>query len=68
MKLPTTQDEQCGDLYGGVTCKGCQNQTTFTFGADKCISLSNCEGWMLYAIIGIAIIFEIDLVILFFSF
>ena len=21
VKLPTTQDEQCGDLYGGVTCK-----------------------------------------------
>ena len=63
VKLPTTQDEQCGDLYGGVTCRGCQSQATFTFGAGKCISLSNCEGWMPYAIIGIAIIFEIVLVI-----
>ena len=31
MKLPTTQDDQCSGLHGGVMCRGCQKEAIFTF-------------------------------------
>ena len=68
MKLPTTQDEQCIDLHGGVMCRGCQKQAVFTFGASKCVSLSGCEKWMPYTVLSLAVVFQIALVMFIFLF
>ena len=68
MKLPTTQDEQCSDLHGGVMCRGCQKQAVFTFGAIKCVSLSNCKKWMPYTVMSLAVVIQIALVMFIFLF
>ena len=63
MKLPTTQDDQCSGLHGGVMCRGCQKEATYTFGASKCILSSSCSWWMPYAILCSVIIFQVSLVL-----
>ena len=63
VKLPTTQDEQCSNLYGGFICRSCQKKAVFTFGAGRCISLSKCTGWMPYAILSIAIAFQVIVIV-----
>ena len=68
MKLPTTQDEQCSNLHGGVMCRGCQKQAVFTFGAIKCASLSNCKKWMPYTVLSLAVVIQIAVVMFIFLF
>ena len=60
-KLPWTQDEQCNGYYGGVLCRSCKEQAVFTFGASKCIPVSECKQWQPYLIICLAIVGQIVL-------
>ena len=60
--LPWTQDEQCKGLYGGLLCRSCKENCVFTFGASKCILLSDCkEDWQPYLIISLAVAGQIAL-------
>ena len=68
MKLPTTQDEQCSNLHGGVMCRDCQKQAVFTFGAIKCASLSSCKKWMPYTVLSLAVVIQIAVVMFIFLF
>ncbi len=64
-RLPATQDQQCNSMYGGVLCRSCKENAVFTFGASKCIFLSECrQHWHPYTVVATAVVCQIILALL----
>ncbi len=63
-RLPWVQDEQCNGLYGGMMCKSCARNSSFTFGATRCLKMSECrENWKPYVIIVLAVVGQVVLTV-----
>ena len=60
-QLPTTEDEQCNGLYGGLLCRSCRENAVFSFEAVNCIPSSNCEPWQPYVTLVLVVVFQLVL-------
>lgn len=60
-ELPTTSDDMCNGLRGGVLCKGCKRNTNFTFEAVNCLPVSKCNPVHQYILFLLVLIFQIFL-------
>ena len=60
-ELPSTSDDMCNALHGGVLCKGCKTNTIFTFEAVKCLPVSKCNRVHKFIILLLVFILQIIL-------
>ena len=63
-RLPWIQDEQCNGLYGGMMCRSCTRNSSFTFGATRCLKMSECRGnWQPFVVILLAVVGQVVLTV-----
>ena len=57
--LPSTSDEQCSDNRGGILCRGCSENATFSFEAIQCVANSQCKPWQPYVTLLLVVLFQL---------
>ncbi len=56
-----SEDDQCNSNRGGILCSYCREGATFTYEGILCISNDKCKPWHPYALLTLAILFQMIL-------
>ena len=57
--LASTENGQCANNRGGLMCKSCRDDASFSFEAIQCIPADKCKPWQPYIILFLVITFQL---------